>query len=294
MDLRQLEYLVAVAEEGSFTRAAERVHVSQPGVSAQVRRLEAELGQELLDRTGRAVRLTTAGAAVLPHARAALEAAAEVREEVDRLAGLVRGAVALGAVYGCGALDVPGMLAEFHAAHPGVDIRLVEDASDRLLADVLAAQLDLAIVGLAGDAPAGIATHTLVHEPFVAAVAPDHALAGRRSMRIRALRDVPLISMPRGTGMRSALEAACAAAGVTPRIAFETGDPAVLMRLAGRGLGVGILPASAIAASEGALVGVALTAPQPSGSLSLAWREGGPSAAAARALLDHARDRLAA
>src|ERR671927_1645481 len=98
MQLRQLEYFVAVAEEGSFTRAAARVHVAQPGVSAQIRRLERELGQELLDRSGRAVRLTEAGAAVLPYARAALAASAGARLAVDELAGVLRGRGAVGAV----------------------------------------------------------------------------------------------------------------------------------------------------------------------------------------------------
>src|SRR5215470_5235203 len=101
IDLRWLRSFVAVAEEASFTRAAARVHVAQPGVSAQVRRLEAELGQQLLDRSGRSVRLTEVGAAVLPFARAALRAVTDVRQAVDELAGLVRGQVAVGMVSGC-------------------------------------------------------------------------------------------------------------------------------------------------------------------------------------------------
>ena len=96
MELRQLEYLVAVAEEASFTRAAERVHVAQPGVSAQIRRLERELGHELFDRSGRTVRLTAVGEAVLPHARAALEAVAGARTAVDELSGLLGGRLAIG------------------------------------------------------------------------------------------------------------------------------------------------------------------------------------------------------
>src|ERR1051326_6978131 len=91
IDLKWLRSFVVVGEEASFTRAASRVHVAQPGVSAQVRRLESELGQQLLDRSGRSVRLTEAGSAVLPFARAALDAVANARLAVDELAGLVRG-----------------------------------------------------------------------------------------------------------------------------------------------------------------------------------------------------------
>src|SRR5436190_20936586 len=101
MELRQLEYFVAVAEEASFTKAAARVHVAQPGVSAQIRQLERELGQDLFDRTGRAVRLTEVGVAVLPYARAALEAVAGARLAVDELTGLLRGRIAVGMLTAC-------------------------------------------------------------------------------------------------------------------------------------------------------------------------------------------------
>src|SRR4029453_15318546 len=104
MELHQLEYLVAVAEEASFTNAAARVHVAQPGVSAQIRRLERELGLTLFDRSGRAVRLTEAGEAVLPYARAALEAVAGARLAADELSGLLRGHVDVGMIVACGSV----------------------------------------------------------------------------------------------------------------------------------------------------------------------------------------------
>src|SRR5215218_7365563 len=135
MELRQLEYFVAVVEEASFTRAAERVLVAQSGVSAQVRRLERELGVELLDR-GRSVTLTEAGAAVLPFARAALAAVAGVRSTVDELTGLVRGHVRIGMVTAGPAVMVTELLAGFHAEHPDVEMTLIEADSESLLAAV--------------------------------------------------------------------------------------------------------------------------------------------------------------
>src|SRR4051812_10620435 len=134
MELHQLAYFVAVAEEGNFTRAAERLHVAQPGVSAQVKRLERELGQELLDRSGRTVRLTDVGAAALPHARAALAAVQGVREAVDELAGLVRGQVAIGAVTSAGPGKLPDLLARFHERDPAGEITPSEAKSDTKLA----------------------------------------------------------------------------------------------------------------------------------------------------------------
>src|ERR1700704_2044695 len=178
MELRQLEYFVAVAEEASFTRAAARVHVAQPGVSAQVRRLESELGQRLLDRSGRSVRLTEAGSTVLPFARAALDAVARARLGVDELAGLVRGQVTVGMVSGCALPVLAELLASFHKQYPGVAISLTEDNSDQLTEMLRDGRLDLALIGSAGtEGGTGISTSVLIDEELVAAVAPGHPLA---------------------------------------------------------------------------------------------------------------------
>jgi DNA-binding transcriptional LysR family regulator len=150
IDLKWLRSFVVVAEEASFTRAASRVHVAQPGVSAQVRRLESELGQQLLDRSGRSVRLTEVGSAVLPFARAALDAVANARLAVDELAGLVRGQVTVGMVSGCALPILAELLSGFHDTYPGVAISLVEDNSDRLVERLGDGQLDLALIGWAG------------------------------------------------------------------------------------------------------------------------------------------------
>ena len=196
MEIRQLEYLVAVVEEASFTRAAARVHVAQPGVSAQVRQLERELGEPLLDRSGRTVRPTAAGAAVLPYARAALAAVAGVRLAVDELSGLLRGRVAAGMIVSCTATSLPDALAEFHQLHPGVVITLGEANSSDLLAGLAGGTLDLALVGLAGPPPAGIATQVVADEPLVAAVAPDSSLAAADGLSLAELETRDLICLP--------------------------------------------------------------------------------------------------
>jgi DNA-binding transcriptional LysR family regulator len=294
MELRQLAYLVAVAEEGGFTRAAEKLHVAQPGISAQIRQLERELGQPLFDRAGRTVRLTAAGAAVLPHARAALAAVTGARLAVEELTGLLRGHVAVGTVTSLGAdTDLPGLLAGFHDAHPGVEITLAEDTSDQLLAGLLDGRYDLALAGLAGSAPAGIDTLTFVDAELVAAVAPGDPLARRKSVPLAELEGLPLILLPHGTGLRAAVEDGCAAAGFRPRVAFEAGNPEVLAALAERGLGVALLPA-ALAASRPALRAIPLTRPALRSRLVLAWPTHRTAAPAARALLRHARTHLAA
>jgi len=287
MELHQLEYFVAVAEEASFTRAASRVHVAQPGVSAQVRRLESELGQQLLDRSGRSVRLTEVGSAVLPFARAALDAVANARLAVDDLAGLVRGQVTVGMVSGCALPVLAELLAGFHDRHPGVAIALVEDNSDRLVERLRDGRLDLALIGWAEQTPADIDSVVLVDEELVAVAAPGHPLAGAGAgaITIRQLRDLPLVSLPRGTGVRAALDAACAAAGFTPRIVFEASALPMVVELAGRGLGLAVVPAS-IPNGPGIL---RLTDPQLRSRLELAWRCAPAANPAARALIEQAR-----
>lgn len=284
MELHQLVYLVAVAEEASFTRAAARLRVAQPGVSAQVRKLERELGQELLDRSGREVRPTAAGAAVLPYARAALAAVDGARSTAAELAGLTRGRVAIGTVTSHN-IDLATILADFHAAHPGVEITLAEDTTDRLADGLRDGRLDTAIIAY-DTPPPDLDVHVLTDEAVDAAVGPGHPWARRASVRVAELRDRRLICLPGGSGIRGILEAACAAAGFAPSIAFEAGTPQVVAQLAARGLGVAVLPAS-IARGYPGLHALRITRPSLSGRLGLAWRRDGPRSAAAAAFLTH-------
>ncbi|GGM61660.1 LysR family transcriptional regulator [Thermopolyspora flexuosa] len=288
MELRQLEYFLAVAEEASFTRAAERVRVAQPGVSAQIRRLERELGAELLDRSGRTVRLTEAGEAVLPYARAALAAVAGARLAVEELTGLLRGRVAVGTVTAHG-VDLPGLLAAFHRDHPGVEITLTTATTDRLLDDLRGGRLDAAIVSIGEDTPPGVEIHVVEEQPIVAAVAPGHELAGREVVPLAELRGHALICLPPGTGVRARLDEACAACGFAPRIAFEAADPGMLARLAAHGLGVAVLPRVVAEAHADRLCVVRIDPPALRGRLAFAWRASGPVSPAARALIARAR-----
>jgi DNA-binding transcriptional LysR family regulator len=302
MELRQLAYFVAVAEEGSFTRAAAQVRVAQPGVSAQIRQLERELGQPLLDRSGRAVRLTEVGAAVLPYARAALAAVAGAKAAVDELTGLLRGRVAVGMITSCGPLGLPELLAEFHQTYPSVEITLSEANSDELVDGLRAGTLDAAIIGLASDAntaPAGLALQVVTDEPLVCAVSVDDPLArkagqpaGSATVALAELRGRPVISLPAGTGIRARFDEACATAGFAPRIAFEASDPFLLADLATRGLGVAILPRSIMSADWPKLRSLDLTDPALRGQLAFAWRADGPRSPAAEAFLGRARAAL--
>jgi DNA-binding transcriptional LysR family regulator len=287
MDLRQLEYFVAVAEEANFTRAAERVHISQSGVSAQVARLERELGATLLDRSGRSATLTPAGEAALEHARHALAAAADVRQAVDDVNGVIRGRLGVGMVSGCTITPLFAALAEFGHAHSGVEISLTEDRSDRLAELVGSGELDLALIGAAGETPQGLDSFVVIREPLIALVPADHPLSRRRRCTLAEVSRHPIVCMPAGTGIRAVLDQACARQGIAPEIALQASAPDAVADLAIRGLGVAILSESMAEAYHPRLTPVAISDIDIAALLTFVWKPApGP---ALRRLLVHAR-----
>jgi DNA-binding transcriptional LysR family regulator len=287
MELRQLAYSIAVAEEANFTRAAHRVHISQWGVSAQIRQLEHTLGATLIDRSGRTAGLTAAGAAALPHARAALASVDAVRQAVDEVNGLIRGRIVIGMVTGCTVTPLFDALAGYHLAHPGVEIALVEDDSDRLIERVRTGFADLVLIGTAGAPPPGLEALPIVSERLVAAIPPGHALAERTRITLAEVSEYPVVCMPEGTGVRTVFDQACAARGIRPQIALQASAPGAVADLAIRGLGIGILSESMVANYPGRLSALAIDDIETPAVLALLWTTA-PSPAL-RELLPHCR-----
>lgn len=285
MELHQLEYLVAVAEEASFTKAAARVHIAQPGVSAQIRRLERELGHALFDRSGASVRVTDAGAAVLPLARSALAAVNEITDIAAQLRGILRGRVAVGMMTSCPPNVITGTLAAFHDEHPGVEISLVEAPSADLIAGLRDGSIDLAVIGFASAAGRGIKVAVINDDVMVAAVAPSSGLARRTGISLRALAGHELICLPRGAGIRASLDEGCAAAGVQAKVSLEASNPEVVGDLAAQGLGVAVLPQS-YARTRDDLHLMRISRPTLRGRVGLAWRTDGWLSPAATALIE--------
>jgi DNA-binding transcriptional LysR family regulator len=289
MDLRQLEYVVAVADERSFTRAAARCHVVQSALSAQVARLERELGVTLFHRTSRSVRLAPAGELLLPHARALLRGAEVARAELDAFAGVVTGRLRLGMVgtAGSGVPLVERTLLAFHERHPAVEIA-VEDTGSRSMAEqVRTGDLDLALVGLFGDqVPPGVVHHLLADEPLVAVVARSHPLAGRDGVSLRELAATgPFVEMRDESGLRLQVDAAFARAGVERTAAFELGTSDAVARFAGLGFGAGLVPASTAAQAPRVAV-LPVDDPAARHPVGLVHRAPAPSTPSARAFLD--------
>jgi DNA-binding transcriptional LysR family regulator len=293
MELRQLAYFVAVAEERNFTRAAERIPIAQPSISQQIRRLEAELGEHLFIRDRRGIRLTPAGRALVPHARAALQAADGGREAVAALSGLLTGRLAVGLVHPLPDRRFPRLLGAFCRAHPRIEVTLLEGQTDALLAALADGQLHAALIGLGRyDRPRlDVESLLVAREPVVVAVYPAHPLAGRGQVPLRALRAEPMVTLTRASKLRSTLETACQAAGFVPRIVAETSDLGVMVELAAEKVGVAVLPASGLEGATG-LVRLRLTHPTLDRRILLVWQPAA-SPPAARAFLALARDHLA-
>ena len=290
MELRQLEYFVAVAEEQNFTRAAERVHISQSGVSAQIRRLERELGAELFDRSARTATLTAAGKAALGPARDALAAAEAIGQAVGEVTDLIRGRLTVGMVIGCTITPLFDALAAFHREHPGVEISLLEGNSDRLVEGVRAGALDLALIGTATAAPDGLDALTIISERLVVAIPAGHPLAESHRVTLRDLADYPIVCMPRGTGLRAVFDRSCAAQSLQPEIALQASSADAIADLAARGLGVAVLSDSMAANHRDRLTARTIDDVETPALLALVWkRTPGTPSPALRELLVHSR-----
>jgi DNA-binding transcriptional LysR family regulator len=279
MELRQLSYFVAVAEEASFTRAAQRVRISQSGVSAQIRLLERELGVELIDRSGRQATLTSAGRQVLEHARSALAAADAARQAADETNDLLRGELTIGMVIGCTIEPLFSALASFRSAFPMVNLSLLEDSSDRLIARVRHGAIDLALVATPGEPPSGVGSFTVISEGLVALIPDGHPLLGAGPrISLAELCEHPLVCMPPGTGLRGVLDQACAARGLSPALALEASAGEAIIQLARRGLGVGILSESMAKAAPGGLTVLPIDGIEIPAVLAVIWTPAVPPA----------------
>lgn len=246
VSLRQLEYFVTVVDEGSFTRAADRLHVSQSGLSHQIMALESELGGPLLERLPRKVRLTPAGRTVLPHARASLSHAERVSMAAKRIAGLKTGELHIGTLYSISIGVLPAALETWRRFYPEVRAHLVEFRhTDDLLAAMEAGQADLA-VGPTPDAWDG-PSQVMGAEEFVIVGPPGCSLPGdERGVDLRHLRDCEWIHFISGSGLSNFLANACEAAGFTPQVSVFTEQGPSALAMARAGLGLALVPSNII------------------------------------------------
>jgi DNA-binding transcriptional LysR family regulator len=286
MELRQLVYLDAVVREGGFGRAAALLHIAQPAVSVQIRKLETELGATLLARSTRHVALTHAGELFLARARRVLAELDAARADLAALAGAVIGRVRIGAIQALDPFDLSGALAAFHSRHPDVQLGLRSGAVRTLLDDLAHDRIDLALGPVPADLPDGVVVAPLFTDELVLVTAPDHPTADAAALDIGALRADAFVCLPLGTGLRGLLDRHAAAAGFTPHVPFETTSLPRLRDLVAHGLGVALV-ARSVAEAPGPPVVVHPVAPEPLlRPVGLLHRTPlGPAAAACRAFL---------
>lgn len=240
MEVRQLAYVVAVAETLNFTRAAQRCAVVQSALSQQISKLERELGTQLFTRSSRAVALTTAGELFVPHARRILASIESSRAAMADHLGVVTGVLRLG-MYGA-ALRVPGVeasLAAFHRAHRFVELRISDPGSVNMIGRVAAGDLELAFVGVYSDAvPDPLRALGLSDEPLVAIVQPGSSLTARPSVTLAELAAAgPTVDLPEHNGLRQAIDHAFELSGVERRVVAEFPALDDVVRFATLGLG---------------------------------------------------------
>jgi LysR family transcriptional regulator, transcription activator of glutamate synthase operon len=291
MDIRQLRYLVALAEERNFTRAAEREHIAQPALSQQIRRLEQQTGLALVERTTRHVALTSAGRLLVARARRILAEMQAAQAELEQLTGLQTGHVGVGAMHTMGPVDISLALALFHQQHPGVELTVREQSSEELAEMLRVDEIDLAFLSVTERIEShGLGLQQLVSEELIAILPREHPLAGRQRIRMVELASEEFISYRDGARLRELLVSAGHRAGFEPRVKLESNESGRIRRLVARGLGVAILPRSDAESPGAQTAAVTLIDPALRRDITLAWREERRHSPAASAFLELARE----
>ncbi|MBI5105653.1 MAG: LysR family transcriptional regulator [Solirubrobacterales bacterium] len=286
MELRHLRTIAAVARHGSFTRAADELHLAQSAISQQIRRLEAELGCQVFRRTSRSVELTAEGRLVLDYAHRVLSEVEGLHNELEELSGLLRGDLKLGGMYPTGMYDLADVLADFHERHPGVKIHMLEDTQDELLAMLRADEIDAAFTAVDPDGLGeDFAASLIWEEEFVVALPVGHPLASQAEITLEQLAGVDLVAYRANSALRRRLEQAMAAKGLAPTNAFVTTEMGAVRALVAKGLGCAVLPRS-IADEPGPEIVVRPVGPQVlTWPVALVWRAARRQPPAAKAFL---------
>jgi LysR family hydrogen peroxide-inducible transcriptional activator len=277
--LRQLEYAVAVADHGSFHAAARACHVTQPGLSAQIRQLEHLLGVTLFERSRRRVLLTSAGEEVVRRARALLTGVVDLEQAARAVARPLTGTLRVGVIPTVAPYLLPVALPAVRRRHPELVLRLHEAQTGTLVAMLQAGELDLLLLALEADL-AGLETWPLFQDPFVAALPVRHPLASRKELREADLAGEPLLLLADGHCLRDQVLSACESSGAAEAGDFRASSLATLVQMVAGGAGVTLLPELAVRV-EGATRDLALVRfrkPVPARTIGLAWRPSSPRA----------------
>ena len=288
--LRQLEFATALAEHRHFGRAADAVHVSQPGLSSQIKELEDRLGVTLFERDRRNVRITASGEAVVSRSQEILRQVDELLLNASLSAGKAHGRLRLAAIPTMGPYLLPTLRRALKSKWPFADLVLVEARAAELLQGIKQGDIDMGLIALPFDT-GDLHVQALQDEPFVLACAEGHALAGSGPVDVSALREVPVLLLEAGHCLRDHARALCARIGGVSRREVASASLSTLVQMVASGAGITLLPASAVEVEARPGTGVCVRPLAPLGmgrTQALAWRvsdpRGGHFAAFAREL----------
>lgn len=278
VELQQLRYAVAVAEEESFTKAAARCFVVQSALSHQIKALEHEIGVELFARTSRKVEITEAGKAFVEAARQSIAVAEGAALAAAAAAGQVKGSLSIGVIPTVGAVDLPVLLADFHLKYPDVRFRLRGGSSEQFIEGVKAGEFDVAFLGLAkSESPSGVASLKLSQERLVAALPAGHALAGKRNLELKHLAGERFVDFPARSAGRIQTDQAFRNLSLDRDVVIEATSVDQFVAFIRHGLGIAMLPAGSLP-SDGSIIPIEV-ADGPQRTEFLAWNDFNPTPA---------------
>jgi LysR family hydrogen peroxide-inducible transcriptional activator len=286
MELHQLRYLVAVAKTGNFSRAAEQCNVSQPSLSQQIAKLEAELGERLFSRLKRSAVLTSAGEALVQRATRILAEVDAAHRDVADAAEQVRGKVSVGVLPTIAPYLLPRVLALTARECPHMEVRIHEATTAQLLASAAACEIDLAILSLPIDDPRFV-RESLFDEELLLAVPPRHPLTKKRSVGLSDLEGESFILMEEGHCLTDQALSFCQRNDLHPQVAFRSAQLETIQALVASSVGISLIPQLAIRAKRpGHPVYISLRKPRPTRTIGVLWRKEHHHSRAARELLN--------
>ena len=282
IELRHLRYFLAVAETSHFTKAAAKLHVTQPTLSHQIRQLEGQLNLPLFDRIGRRVQLTAAGELLLPHARRVLRELEDAQTALEELHELKRGELNVGIVQTVNACVIPEIVSRFSTAHPGVRVNCFELAVEDIESELHAGKLHLG-VSFFPPTQNELAGEKLFTEELVAVVPDKHGFAKRKRLRVAEIASEPLVLLPRKYCTRQLIDEAFREARVEPRVRVEMNSvERILSTVREAGLAT-LLPSLALCQRDAGLRAIPLICPTPRRAIGILWPRDAQRRAAAQA-----------
>ncbi|GGD64809.1 LysR family transcriptional regulator [Paenibacillus nasutitermitis] len=288
MEFRQLQYVIQIAKEKNFSRAAEKLHIAQPSLSQQLSKLEKEIGVLLFRRTTNSVEMTHAGSVFVQKAQTILDSIEQLKQELDDLAHMRKGKLVVGSLPITGSHVLPLVLPVFGRLYPEIEIALVEDSSFKLEQLTASGQTDLSLLSLPLHEPS-LAWEPLIEEEICLAVPPEHPLAlANKAVEINDLLHEPFVLLKKGQGFRQIAVELCEKAGFQPRVVFESGNIETVQSLVAAGMGIAFVPKMVARAKwyEFAPTYLPIAEPAPSRTLVIASRKGRYLSKAAEAFID--------